>query len=189
MISDETFERGIALLQKHFEWEIDPMILAVWRTYLNAELNDAEFMQAAMHTVLHVPFRFRTTAGELVAIVQGGKESVAIQEWRTVLDASGRSDAQERLCYLSDRGKVALHAIGGVYGLGRADEKERQRLEKQFISVHVQCSKRDARSLPPVTIQPPVEKMPEPEFAPCPAEIKERIWQQAAKLGVKIPGV
>lgn len=189
MISDDVFQRGIALLQKHFEWEIDPTILAVWRTYLNAELNDAEFMQAAMHTVVHVPYRFRTTAGELVAIVRGGKEAVAIQEWRSVLDASGHSDAQERLCYLSDRGKVALQAVGGIYGLGRADERERQRLEKQFISVHAQCSKRDMRSLPPVVVPPQAEKAPEPEPVPCPAEIKERVRAQAAKLGIKIPGV
>lgn len=189
MISDDVFKRGISLLQKHFEWEIDADILAVWRTYLNSELNDAEFMQAAMHTVLHVPFRFRTTAGELVEIVKGKKEATAIQEWRAVLDASGHSDAQERLCYLSDRGKVALQAIGGVYGLGRTEERERQRLEKQFISVHVQCSKQDIRTLPPVTVSVQPEKVPAPEPVPCPAEIKERIRQQAAKLGVRIPGV
>ena len=182
MIDQKVLTSRLPLIAKHFQKDLLPEVMAVWGEYLNQELTTEEFDQAAKEILLHS--RFFPTAGEFVEKVRGGKEAQAIKEWQNVLHAS--AGREEAIAYLSSRGKVALHAVGGLRTIGLAEERSRERLEKSFIAVYVQCADKDAKTLPPSVSQAQnTTTRDSEESVPIPDHIKAQMEDLIQKIGVK----
>lgn len=184
MITKEIFNYGMELLACHFGKELDDRVKGIWFTYLDEELQSEEFLSSVKHSLLHS--RFMPTAGELVEFIQGGKQSKALIEWQSVLKASARAD-ESMIAYLSTRGKVALQALGGLRVVGAAEVKDRDRMERNFVTVYCQCSDRDAKSLPASSEE--VSRQPqEHEAAPVPEHIKQQMEALKQKVGMNGAG-
>lgn len=182
-LSLQAFQTGMNLLAMNYNRQLPEPILLIWRDYLERELTDEEFIEAVKHTILHS--RFMPTAGELVEFVKSGKEARAIQEWQIILQASRRNDS-DSLSELSDRGRVALAAVGGVYQLGMAEDSfVRQRMEKNFITVYCQVSDKDCRNAPTVSPVAPSSPSEEPQGSvPMPEEVRRQMEALKAKLAM-----
>lgn len=180
MLSEKVFNYGIDLLEQNHDRKLPPAIKLIWREYLDENLADSEFVSAVKHSILHS--RFMPTASDLVEHIHGGREAKAIQEWQSILQASGKVEGEELLAYLSIRGKVALQAIGGLHKVGLAEEYQRQRMEKNFVTVYCQCSSKDSKVLPQSSSIDSVQAKNEDE-QPCP--MPEHVRQQLEQLGAK----
>jgi hypothetical protein len=179
MIDQKVLTTKLLLIAKHFQKDLLPEVMSVWAEYLNAELNTDEFEQAVKEVILHS--RFFPTAGEFVEKIKGNKEAQAIREWQSVVTAA--AGREEAIAYLSTRGKVALQAIGGLRAIALAEDRLREKLEKNFIAVHCQCSDKDARSLPPSpSPMPTVERE---ESAPIPDHVKAKMDDLMQKMSIK----
>jgi hypothetical protein len=186
MISDEKFQRGINILQQHFSRTLIPEAIAIWKEYLNDQLDDSEFAQAIKECILGC--EFFPTAKKLAEFINGGKEVKALQEWQVVILASSRGD-EGQLAYLSQRGRVALHAVGGLRVVGMAEEYQRQRIEKSFVTVYCQCADKDEKALPPFSMpQPTTVGSDDEEYVPIPEHVKQQIEQLKSKLSMSDNG-
>jgi hypothetical protein len=182
MLSEKIFNYGIDLLEQNHNRQLPPAIKTIWREYLDENLTDSEFVQSVKHLILHS--RFMPTASDLVEYIHGGKESKGIQEWQDIVKVSARTDDASQLPYVTTRARVALQAVGGLTAVALADNRERQRLEKSFLTVYCQCSSKDSKSLPqsaPVPTQETDKAPPEP--SPMPEHIKQRIEALKADFG------
>lgn len=179
MLSQETFEYGLDLLSQNYDRQLTEDIKDIWRSHLDENLNDKEFLGAVRHAIIHS--RFMPTVGSLVDQIRGDKEVKALQEWGFVVDAAGKGNAKELLVYLTDRAKIALDAIGGVEAVGLANTFDRQRLEKKFVSIYTQCSSEDrkalAQSAQQATDQTPRDTMHDTEEQERNALERKRRWE------------
>lgn len=185
MITDQIFEQGMNLLMSHFEKQLNPLVLALWKDELDEFLSSEEFTKAVKQLILYFEQRFKghfPTVKHILDIVNGSKEAKALQEWQSVLLAASRQD-ESQLAYISQRGRVALQAIGGLRVVGLAEEYRRSQLEKSFVTVYCQCSDRDAHALPP-SVQPATKN--EPEFTSMPEHLKQQL--EALKNKVSMNG-
>ena len=176
MISQQSFDDGMSLLMKHFERQLDPAVLGIWMDELDEQLTDDEFTEAGRLLILNFEQRYRghfPTAKQLLDVINSPKEVKALQEWQSVILAASRGD-ESQLTYISQRGRVALSAIGGLRAVGVAEEYKRNQLEKSFITVHCQCTDKDAKSLPPATSQHLTNEN-EKEFVPMPDEFRQHM--------------
>jgi hypothetical protein len=185
MITQEKFEKAIAVLQTYFSKQIQPeSALAIWQEYLSDNLTDDELTQSVKQAIIQCRPHpsFMPTPKELVAFVNGGKEAQAIREWQDVLSAaSGRKEA---IAYLSARGKVALNAIGGLNAVSLAEERLREKMEKNFTTIYSQCSDKDSHFLPSASASPRKPERQE-EFVPMPEETKAQIKDLARKISMR----
>lgn len=182
MISLSVFRSGIDLLCSHFNRPLLEPVAAIWKEYLDSELNDAEFGEAIKHAILH--HQFFPTAGQLVDAIKSSKEVRALQEWQVVLQASATLNP-DGIAYISDRARVALQAIGGLQRIGLAENWERGQLEKNFIAVYCQVSSKDSKALPPVSSVAPSSPSEEPQGSvPMPEEVKRQMEALKAKLAM-----
>jgi hypothetical protein len=188
MLDENRFKSGISLLEQNYDRNLTEAIRRIWFQYLNEHLNDEEFLTAVKYIILHS--RFMPTASELVDHIYGSKEARGIQEWQTILTASGKheKERQESLAYLSDRARVALRALGGINALNLAISHaqnaliEQQRMEKKFITVYCQCSTQDRNILAQAPVAAPVEVKEEVgEPAPMPDFFKKQLEKLATK--------
>lgn len=175
-LSEKIFNYGIDLLEQNYDRKLPSPIKLIWREYLSEYLIDAEFVDAVKYVILHS--RFMPTPSELVEHIHGSKEVQAIQEWQLALQIS-RDGGTE--VYLSERGKIALKAIGGLHQLGLADEYTRQHKEKSFIKVFCQCSVKDTRMLPQSSTSATREDRPS-ESSPMPEEVRAKFEALKAKM-------
>ena len=83
---------------------------------------------------------------ELVEVVKGDAQTLALQEWDLCVKAAAR-DNREMLSGLSSQGRSALHLIGGLYKLGMASEEDLRWLKKEFVLVW-KSTPADVKSLP-----------------------------------------
>lgn len=180
MLTRKMFDYGMTLLEQNYDRKLTELIGQLWFRYLDEHLSDDEFLAAVKHAILHN--RFMPTASELVEHIHGGKEAKAIQEWQEILKASSRVNAKEQLTYLSDRARIALHAVGGIHAAAVADDYERRRLEKSFVTVYCQCSSKDSRALPPTSSEVATEANREPA---TPSPMPEYVREQLRGLGAK----
>ena len=174
MISQQTFDDGMLLLMKHFEKQLDPAVLEIWKDELDDHLADDDFTEAGRQLILSFEQRYRghfPTIKQLLDVINGSKEVKALQEWQSVILAASRGD-ESQLAYISQRGRVALSAIGGLRVVGMAEEYKRNQLEKSFITVYCQCADKDAKTLPPATSQHLTNEN-EKEFVPMPDEFRQ----------------
>lgn len=183
MISNQVFDDGIALLMRHFEKQLDPTVLELWKDELDQHLTDDEFAEAGRQMILYFEQRFKghfPTVKQLLDVVNGSKEAKALQEWQLVIRAASCQN-ENQLAYISQRGRVALHAIGGLRAVGMAEDIRRNQLEKSFVIVYCQCADKDANALPPATSKPSCEIVQE-ESAPIPEYLKQRMEQLKEKV-------
>lgn len=145
MLSKNAFDYGLDLLNQNYDRQLTDDIKEIWRSHLDENLNDEEFLGAVRHAIIHS--RFMPTVGSLVDQIRGDKEVKALQEWGMIVDAVAKGNVEERLAYLSDRARIALKGIGGVEAIGWANSVDRQRLEKKFVSIYCQCSSEDRKAL------------------------------------------
>ncbi|MHC5939549.1 hypothetical protein [Nostoc sp.] len=175
----------MSLLMKHFEKQLDPKVLEIWKDELDQYLTDDELAEAGRQLILTFEQRYRghfPTFKQLFDTINGSKESKAVQEWQSVVLAASHGD-ESKLAYISTRGRVALHAIGGLRVVAMAEDYKRVQLEKSFITVYCQSVDKDAKTLPPSVSQPPTVRSEE-EFAPVPEHIKQQMEQLKIKLSM-----
>lgn len=173
MISEETLMEKLDMIGRYYKDPIDAEALLYWQDYLNEQLTEDEFLEAVKLAIIH-HYR-RPTPAQLVELVQGGKQSKALQEWQQVLVASARND-EALLSYASPRTRVALHAVGGLRVVGLADDYKRSHLERQFVDVYCQCSDKDARALPQSSTHSQQKQVKsEPIAEPMPEHVRQKM--------------
>lgn len=178
MVSEEIFDNCMMLLMSHFEKQLQPVVLGMWREEIDSHLNSEEMSEATRKIILYFEPRYRghfPTVKNLLDVVNGTKEAKALEEWQIILTAASRQN-ESQLAYLSQRAHTALRAIGGLNSVGLADEYKRDRLEQSFVKVYCQCAEKSEKALPPVPTASPQEQRSE-EYAPMPTSIKQQIEQ------------
>lgn len=182
MISTQVFDSGMALLTSHFNRTLSDTVLGIWKEYLDTELDDADFKSAIKHAILH--HQFFPTAGQLVEAIKSTKEVRAIQEWQIILQASAKPQ-DNGIAYISDRARIALQAIGGLTKVGLAEEWQRQRMEKNFITVYCQLSNKDSKMLPQSSGDAVTSSTtPDQQSAPMPEDIRAQIEALKGKMSM-----
>ena len=154
MITDRKFEAGLNLLQRHFKKTLDEDAIAIWREYLDNELDDEQFTTAVKESILKC--EFFPPAVKLVEFATASLEVKAGMQWRIVLNAAATTSEDwqnEILSALSVRSRVALQIIGGIRPVGLADEWALRSLAKDFIAAYCQCSG-DIKFLPSALVPP-----------------------------------
>lgn len=154
MITDAKFEKGITLLQKHFNRTLEEMVIAIWREHLDEHLDDEEFTTAVKEAILTC--EFFPTPKKLVELASGSLEVAAIQQWQVIVSAATTTSdswTKELLASLQERSRMALQVIGSLQAVAMADEWLLKKLEKQFTTVYCQPSSK-IKLLPPAKVQP-----------------------------------
>ena len=180
MITNQLFLAKMNLLMEHFDKQLQPEVVAMWKEELDESLENDEFVEATRQLVLYFEPRFKghfPTVKALLDTVGGSKEIKALQEWQSVLSAA-RSNNTEVINSLSWRAKVALQALGGLSIVGQSDERRTDFLKKDFVNVYLQSGKRDRKSLPPAQTL----KNPEHEPSQMPEYIKNQMQDLASKM-------
>ena len=145
MIESGMFLECLSLLSNHYNRQLQPEVIRIWKDYLDSQLNTEQFQQAIKMTLLES--RFFPTAKELVEMVKGDAETQAAQEWELCIKAAARND-REVIAQLSAQGQSALQLVGGLYKLGLATEEELRWLKKEFVAVG-KATPTNVRSLSP----------------------------------------
>lgn len=154
MITDRKFEAGLDLLQRHFKKNLDEDAIAIWREYLDNELDDEQFTTAIKEAILKC--EFFPPAVKLVEFATASLEVKAGMQWRIIINAAATTSEdwqQEILSALTVRSRIALQIIGGIRPVGLADEWGLRNLAKDFIAAYCQCSG-DIKFLPPALVPP-----------------------------------
>jgi hypothetical protein len=114
MLEESKFNKYIEPITEHYRHELSPPILKIYYKHLSENLTDAEFMEALEKTVIRFPVRMGLPSPqEIVEIILGSREAMALQEWQMIVDAAAQ-DNREALTYLSSRGHIALAAIAAL---------------------------------------------------------------------------
>jgi hypothetical protein len=154
MITQTKFDKGIALLQTHFNRELCPQAIAIWSEHLNEHLNDEEFTLAVKLAI--VGLDFFPNAKKLVEFATASNEVAAIADWQIILAAAKTSNEQwlaEILQSLKGRAHVALAALGGLKPIALSDEWQLNKLEKKFVTIYCE-SPSNVKFLPPAPTKP-----------------------------------
>ncbi|MEH2138592.1 hypothetical protein [Nostoc sp.] len=186
MINDHKFEAGLDLLQRHFKKALDEDAIAIWREYLDDELDDEQFTTAVKESILKC--EFFPPAVKLVEFATASMEVKAGMQWRIVLNAAATTSEdwqKEILSALSVRSRIALQIIGGIHAVGLADDWALRNLAKDFVAAHCQCSG-DIKFLPPSLFPPKTFEVVEtPRVDWCDLEIKSRPIRQVLEMLAK----
>lgn len=157
MLSEEIFDFGINLMQRHFNRELLPEVQAIWREFLDQELTDEDFDIAVKEAILSC--QFFPTAKQLVEFAQLGNEIKAMREWQMLVvpaAITGSADGRKELLdQLSVRGRIALELIGTISTVEMTEEKWLHNLGKKFKEVYCKASLGD--NLLPVVKPKPKE--------------------------------
>ena len=146
-------------LAGYFGKSITPFVRKAWYKKLGNQLSDAQFASAVEQALTSK--QFMPTAEELLELVKGNVEVIALDEWEKCLAAASRGD-REVVPTLSPAGQVALRSVGGIHALGMSEEKDHQWLMKKFIEIYKSIpadqrpalpSGKDEQMLPPAEIQ------------------------------------
>jgi hypothetical protein len=86
MITQSKFEKGISLLQTHFNRELCLSAIAIWSEYLNEHLDDETFTVAVKQAVLSLDLF--PSAKKLVEFATASREVQAIADWRVIIAAA-----------------------------------------------------------------------------------------------------
>ncbi|MBD2364664.1 hypothetical protein H6G36_26410 [Anabaena minutissima FACHB-250] len=149
MITQEKFDKGIALLQTHFNRELCKSAIAIWSEYLNEHLDDESFTIAVKQAILSLDFF--PNAKRLVEFAFASKEVRAIADWQIVIAAAktGNEEYQKQILQsLTPQGHATLAYVGGIEVIALANDWKLDKLEKKFVSVYCD-SPTGVRFLPP----------------------------------------
>jgi hypothetical protein len=178
MITPSKLEKGITLLQTHFNRELCPQAIAIWSEYLNEHLDDETFTLAVKEAIIGLDFF--PNAKKLVEFATVTKEVAAIAQWQIVLAAAKTANEQWRqeiLQQLKDQAHTALAAIGGIDAVAWADEWQLNKLNKEFTTVYCQ-SHSQMKLLPPARVGQPHFQV-----------LEEDISSEAINLETKSPSI
>ena len=113
MFEENSFNDQFKAIAKHYKYEISAPILKIYYEHLSKNLTTEEFMEALKQAVVKLPvYKGLPSPEQIVELILGSRQSLALQEWQMIVQAASRNDT-EALVYLSNRGHVALSAIGG----------------------------------------------------------------------------
>lgn len=140
-IDEKLFRKNIVVIGGHFGTKITEPILRIYYQHLNQYLDQDEFLRAVELAVIKIPCKSGLPSPEkLVELIQEEEEEEeevkAIIEWNTILNISARWKP-ENLAYLSQRGRIALDAIGGLE-IVAFYEGSLDKFEEQFIHIYCQ---------------------------------------------------
>ncbi|MFW9265188.1 hypothetical protein, partial [Nostoc sp. CALU 546] len=114
MIEQSLFLERFEEIAVHFGYKVTAPVAKIYYEHLSENLTTEEFIQAAQRSMVEFPVRRQLPSPkEIVELILGTRESKALQEWQMILQAASRNDS-ESLVYLSNRGHIALSAIGGL---------------------------------------------------------------------------
>lgn len=150
MIDSQVFSVGLTLLCTHYDRQLQPEVVRIWKEYLDSQLTTEQFQQAIRITILES--RFFPTAKELIEAVKGSGEVQPLEEWDACLKASARAD-NSMVANLSEQGKFALQSIGGLYKLGQTLEDELRWVKKEFVAAWKAWRPLASPALPPGSTQ------------------------------------
>lgn len=172
MIEESLFLARFEEIAAHFNYRMTEPVVKVYYKHLSQNLTTDEFMEAAERSLIEFPVRRQLPSPkEIVELIKGSLESKALQEWQMILQAASRNDS-ESLTYLSNRGHIALGAIGGL-NVVAYHEGSLQWIQKDFIQVYCQCSDWDVKVL---------KQAPAPDPRPKPVADEDLItpdqWQE-----------
>lgn len=129
MVNPQVFSSGIAYLEAYYKRELGEFAKGVWYKHISQYLTTEQFQNAVEAAIIHKSFL--PTPDELVQLVQGTDDQLAGKEWELCLVAAQRGSLEG--IDVSDAAKQALRAIGGVSGLGYANEDRLPWLKKDFL--------------------------------------------------------
>lgn len=148
MIAPQVFSVGLTLLCTHYNRQLQPEVVRIWKEYLDSQLTTEQFQQAIKITILES--RFFPTAKELVEAVKGSGDVQVIEEWDTCVKAAARAD-NRMVANLSEQGKFALQSIGGLNKLGQTREEELGWVKKEFVAAWKAWRPSAGSALPPAS--------------------------------------
>lgn len=119
-------------LAGYFNKSISPFVRKAWYKKLGSQLTNDQFAAAVEQAITSK--QFMPTAEELLELVKGNSEVIALDEWEKCLAAASRGD-REVISSLSPAGQVALRSVGGIHALGMSEQKDHQWLMKKFIEI------------------------------------------------------
>lgn len=120
-------------LAGYYNKTITPFAKKAWYKRLGSQLTNQQFTNAVEQAITSK--QFMPTAEELLELVKGNSEIIALDEWEKCLNAASRGSS-EVVSSLSPAGKIALRAIGGFKKLEMSEEKDHQWLQKKFIDIY-----------------------------------------------------
>ena len=143
-VDTQVFAQLLGELEAYYKREFTPFVKQIWFKHLSDRLTTEEFIAAVEQAI--VCKQFMPSPQELVEVVKGDAETLALQEWDVCVKAAARGD-REMLKGLSSGGRSALHLVGGLHKLGMASEEDLRWLKKEFVSVW-KATPADVKSLP-----------------------------------------
>lgn len=143
-IDAQVFAQLLGELEAYYKREFTPLVKRIWFKHLSERLSTEEFIAAVEQAIISK--QFMPSPQDLVEVVKGDAETLALQEWDLCVRAAARDD-REMLSGLSSQGRAALHLVGGLYKLGMATESDLPWLKKEFVSVW-KSTPADVKSLP-----------------------------------------
>ena len=143
MLEESNFHSYIKPIAEHYRHELSLPIAKIYYQHLSENLNDAEFMEALKKMAIQFPVRMGLPSPqEIVEIILGSKQAMALQEWQMIVEAARQNSNYEALTYLSSRAHIALAAIGGLRVVAY-HEGPLNWLQKSFTQVYCECSADD----------------------------------------------
>ena len=135
MIEQNIFHERFQVIAAHYGYEVTPPVSKVYYNHLSDNLSTEEFVEATEKAMIQFPVRMKLPSPqEIVEIIVGSKEPMALQEWQMIVKATSHND-RNQLAYLSNRGHIALSAIGGFDAVGY-EEGTLKWLQKSFTQVY-----------------------------------------------------
>ena len=131
-VDTQVFAQLLGELEAYYKREFTPFVKQIWFKHLSDRLTTEEFIAAVEQAI--VCKQFMPSPQELVEVVKGNAQALAMQEWDLCVKAAARDD-REMLLGLSPGGRSALHLVGGLYKLGMASEEDLRWLKKEFVSL------------------------------------------------------
>ncbi|MBN3925625.1 hypothetical protein [Nostoc sp. NMS4] len=114
MIEESLFLERFEEIAGHFGYRMTEPVVRIYYKHLSENLTQEEFIEAAERSMIEFPVRRQLPSPkEIVELILGSRESKALLEWQMILQAASRND-NESLAYLSNRGHIALGAIGAL---------------------------------------------------------------------------
>ncbi len=133
MIDSNEFAKQLIDLATFYKREMPSSIRAIWYKKLKDRMSTEEFISAVEEYVFRNS-AFMPSPEELLNLVKGSQEALALVEWDKCLAAASRAKREHELD-LSPQGKFALKAIGGLVRLAMSEEDENHWIRKEFVSV------------------------------------------------------
>lgn len=143
-IDSNVFVELITELEAYYKREFTPFVKRVWYKHLSERLTTEEFHVAVEQII--VSKQFMPSPSDLVEIIKGDAQTLALSEWDMCVQAAARND-KGMLSQLSSQGQSALHLVGGIYKLGMATEEQLTWIKKEFVSVW-KSTPTDVKALP-----------------------------------------